>query len=44
MTSMMTEPGAMNILIDSRIEQLRGGRVLPGDPPPSAQLAGNSER
>jgi hypothetical protein len=27
MTSMMTEPGAINILIDSRIEQLRGGRV-----------------
>jgi hypothetical protein len=27
MTSMMTEPGAMNIIIESRIEQLRGGRL-----------------
>ena len=26
MTSMLTEPGALNILIDSRIEQFRGGR------------------
>jgi hypothetical protein len=26
MTSMLTEPGAINILIDSRVEQLRGGR------------------
>ena len=29
MTSMMTEPRAINILIDARIEQLRGGRVRP---------------
>jgi hypothetical protein len=27
MTSMMTEPRAMNIIIDSRIEQLRGSRL-----------------
>jgi hypothetical protein len=26
MTIMLTEPGAINVLIDSRIEQLRGGR------------------
>jgi hypothetical protein len=26
MTSILTEPGAINILIDSRVEQLRGGR------------------
>ena len=26
MTIMLTEPGAINLLIDSRIEQLRGGR------------------
>jgi hypothetical protein len=26
MTIMMTEPGAINLLIDARIEQLRGGR------------------
>ena len=26
MTSMLTEPGAINVLIDSRVEQLRGGR------------------
>jgi len=29
MTSMLTEPGALNVLIDSRIEQLRGGRLRP---------------
>ena len=29
MTSMLTEPVALNILIESRIEQLRGGRVRP---------------
>ncbi len=29
MTSMMTEPGALNVLIDARIEQLRGGRFRP---------------
>lgn len=27
MTSMLTEPAALNILIEARIEQLRGGRV-----------------
>jgi hypothetical protein len=27
MTSMLNEPGALNILIEARIEQLRGGRV-----------------
>ncbi len=27
MTSMWTEPRAMNILIDARVEQLRGGRA-----------------
>ena len=27
MTIMLTEPGAINVLIDSRIEQLRGGRL-----------------
>ena len=27
MTSMLTEPVALNILIEARIEQLRGGRV-----------------
>ena len=27
MTIMLTEPGAINLLIDSRVEQLRGGRV-----------------
>ena len=27
MTSMLSEPVALNILIDARIEQLRGGRV-----------------
>ena len=26
MTIMLTEPGAINLLIDSRVEQLRGGR------------------
>jgi hypothetical protein len=30
MTIMLTEPGAINILIDSRIEQLRGGRLRSG--------------
>jgi hypothetical protein len=29
MTIMLPEPGAINVLIDSRIEQLRGGRVRP---------------
>ena len=29
MTVMWTEPGAINVLIDSRIEQLRGGRQRP---------------
>ena len=29
MTSMLNEPRAMNMLIDARIEQLRGGRRLP---------------
>ena len=29
MTSMLNEPGALNILIDARVEQLRGGRRLP---------------
>ena len=27
MTSMWTEPLALNVLIEARIEQLRGGRV-----------------
>jgi hypothetical protein len=27
MTSMLSEPNALNILIDARIEQLRGGRA-----------------
>jgi hypothetical protein len=27
MTSMLTEPAALNILIDSRVEQLRGSRL-----------------
>jgi hypothetical protein len=27
MTSMLTEPLALNILIEARIEQLRGGRA-----------------
>jgi hypothetical protein len=27
MTSMLSDPGTMNILIDARIEQLRGGRL-----------------
>jgi hypothetical protein len=27
MTIMLTEPVGLNILIDSRLEQLRGGRV-----------------
>ena len=27
MTSMLNEPVALNVLIDARIEQLRGGRV-----------------
>ena len=26
MTSMLNEPRALNILIDARVEQLRGGR------------------
>jgi hypothetical protein len=26
MTIMLTEPGAINLLIDSRVEQLRGSR------------------
>jgi hypothetical protein len=29
MTSMLNEPRALNMLIDARIEQLRGGRRLP---------------
>ena len=29
MTSMLNEPSALNILIASRIEQLRGGRLRP---------------
>jgi hypothetical protein len=29
MTSMLNEPGALNILIDARVEQLRGGRRRP---------------
>jgi hypothetical protein len=29
MTIMLTEPVAINVLIDSRIEQLRGGRLPP---------------
>jgi len=28
MTSMLNEPKALNVLIDARIEQLRGGRRL----------------
>jgi len=27
MTSMLTEPLALNMIIDSRVEQLRGGRA-----------------
>jgi len=27
MTSMLTDPGSINLVIDSRIEQLRGTRV-----------------
>jgi hypothetical protein len=27
MTSMWTDPRALNILIDARVEQLRGGRA-----------------
>jgi hypothetical protein len=30
MTSMLNEPRALNVLIDARIEQLRGGRRLLG--------------
>ena len=29
MTSMLNEPVALNILIEARLEQLRGGRVQP---------------
>ncbi len=29
MTSMLTEPAALNMLIEARIEQLRGSRVQP---------------
>jgi hypothetical protein len=29
MTSMLNEPRALNMLIDARIEQLRGGRRHP---------------
>ncbi len=29
MTSMLNEPAALNMLIEARIEQLRGGRVQP---------------
>ena len=41
MTSMLNEPRAMNMLIDARIEQLRGGRRLPADP---ASARGTSQR
>ena len=30
MTSMLSEPVALNILIDARLEQLRGGRARRG--------------
>ena len=45
MTSMLTEPRAMNILIDARIEQLRGGR-RPAEPDPASapQLTQRSAR
>jgi hypothetical protein len=29
MTSMLNEPRALNVLIDARVEQLRGGRRRP---------------
>jgi hypothetical protein len=29
MTSMLNEPVALNILIEARLEQLRGGRMQP---------------
>jgi hypothetical protein len=29
MTSMLNEPVALNILIEARVEQLRGGRARP---------------
>jgi hypothetical protein len=29
MTSMLNEPVALNMLIEARLEQLRGGRVKP---------------
>ena len=40
MTSMLTEPGALNILIDSSVEQLRGSRPpFQQRRPPTAQPA-----